>query len=66
MELLFLCGAMRKNATVDTDGDENAGPCETTHCTGSKFVLDKLDLLLFSFPSENSLVTLLSAEVFTD
>lgn len=33
---------------------------------GSKFILGKLDLLLFSFPSENSLVALLSAEVFID
>lgn len=29
MELVFLHGAKRKNATVDADGDENAGPCET-------------------------------------
>lgn len=29
MELVFLHGARRKNATVDTDGDENVGPCET-------------------------------------
>lgn len=33
---------------------------------GSKFVLEKFDLLLFNFPSENSLVTLLSTEVFID
>lgn len=32
---------------------------------GSIFVFEKLDLLLFSFPSENSLVTS-SAEVFID
>lgn len=29
MELVRLHGARRKNATVDRDGDENAGPCET-------------------------------------
>lgn len=29
MESVFLHGARRKNAAINTDGEENAGHCET-------------------------------------